>query len=770
MYVAKRDGRIERFSLYKLDGCISKLTFGLHPRYVQARVVSRRVADSLRSDLDSCELAELAAEMAASLVGAHPDYGILAARISIGSLHKAIQKRFSAVIWDLYHNIDPQTQKPAPLVSEAVFRNVQRHAEEVDSAIVHGRDEDYDYFTLEESVKPRLLRTGRGNQISERPQHMLMRTAMDVHGDDVADAIQTYAAMSKRLFMLPLPNQLLPSFALDMADDSVDGIFSTLKTCAQTLPRGNLGLGVQRVRANGSCIAGTDGTAKGIGPMLRVFNDAARLGGASGSLVVYLEPWHADVFDFLNLGRSGGKDELRARDLAYALWVPDLFMRRVDQDGDWTLMCPAECPGLVDCYAGEFDALYEQYEGTGRGRRTLKARALWSAVVEMQMETGGPSVLYKDACNVKSNQKHLGPVRGSGPHAELMQAAAPGEASSCAQAALHLPAFVCRGAFDFDGLHHAAQVLARSLDKMLDAAPAHLQRRRPLGIGADGLADAFLALGLPFDSPPARQLNVRIFETVYHAALTASAQMAKAAGAPHPAYAGSPAAAGLLQHDLCGVTPTALWDWAALRRAIATHGVRNSVLVALPGAEALSPAPSQLVCRRGRSGSGHLHAFNPHLVRALAARGLWSADVRAQVAAAGGSVQALADDRLPASVKALFRTAAELGGQRAVLQLAADRAPFVDQSQAVAVAMPRATPAKVAAMHFFGWRAGLKTGCSSLGHGARSPLVPPESPEAAHAARQVLEDTAAAACARVRLGRPGADGVPDDGCRVAVFV
>ncbi|KAF4539608.1 Ribonucleotide reductase large subunit [Lasiodiplodia theobromae] len=735
MYVIKRDGRSERFSLHKLDGCISKFTFGLHHQYVQAGAVSRRVADSLQNDIHSSELSDLAAETAASLVGAHPDYGILAARISISSLHKQTKKRFSSVISDLYHN------KPAPLVSEEVFRNVQLHAEDLDSAIVHGRDEEYDYFTFEELVKPRLLP-------GERPQHMLMRTAVSVHGSDVAGAIQTYAAMSKGHFLLPLPSQLLPSFALDIADDSVDGIFSTLKTCAQTLARGggsDVGLSVSRVRANGSHIAGTDGTAKGVVPMLRVFNDTARLAGRERSLAVYLEPWHADVFDFLNLGRSFGKEELRARDLRYALWVPDLFMRRVHADLDWTLMCPAECLGLADCYGAEFDELYERYESEGCGRRTVKARELWTAIVEAQLDTGGPSVLYKDACNRKSNQQHLGPVRGSGLRSELMLSAAPGVASSCAQAALHLPAFVSSAAeFDFDGLHHATQLLTRSLDRMLDddAVPEAIQRDRPLGVGAFGLADTFIALGLPYDSAPARHLNVRIFETIYHAALTASTRLAQAAGTPHASYAGSPVASGCLQYDLWDdattVVPTEQWDWNQLKADIAAYGVRNAVLVALPcgssessSSSSLGSAPSHVRLLRG----GRYHAFSRPLVRALAAQGLWTADVRARIIADGGSVREL--EGLPSSMKQLYATAGEMG-QRAVLQLAADRAPFVDQSQTVDVAMPHATSAKVAAMHFFGWRAGLKTGCSGLRGGGAERLVP-EAQEVARAVREVME-------------------------------
>lgn len=668
-----------------------------------------------------------AAETAASLVGAHPDYGILAARISISSLHKQTKKRFSSVISDLYHN------KPSPLVSEEVFRNVQQHAEDLDSAIVHGRDEEYDYFTFEELVKPRLLP-------GERPQHMLMRTAVSVHGGDVADAIQTYATTSKGQFLLPLPRQLLPSFALDVADDSVDGIFSTLKTCAQMLARGSdVGLSVSRVRANGSHIAGTDGTAKGVVPMLRVFNDTARLAGRERNLAVYLEPWHADVFDFLNLGRSFGKEELRARDLRYALWVPDLFMRRMDADGDWTLVCPAECPGLVDCHGAEFETLYERYEREGCGRRTVKARELWTAIVEAQLDTGGPSVLYKDACNRKSNQQHLGPVRGSGLRSELMLSAAPGVASSCAQAALHLPAFVSSGSeFDFDGLHHATQLLTRSLDRILDdadAVPEAIRRDRPLGVGASGLAETFIALGLPYDSVAARQLNVRIFETIYHAALTASTHLAKSAGAPHASYAGSPVASGRLQYDLWdGAVPTEQWHWNQLKADIAAHGVRNAVLVALPGrsASSLGPATSHVRLLRG----GRYHAFSRPLVRDLAAQGLWTADVRARIITDGGSVRGL--DELPAPVKQLYATAGELQSQRTVLQLAADRAPFVDQSQTVDVAMPHPSPAKVAAMHFFGWRAGLKTGCSGLRR-AEPLRLPPESQEVARAVREVLE-------------------------------
>lgn len=666
----------------------------------------------------------------------HPDYAILAARIAVSNLHKQTKKQFSSVISDLYHYVNPKTQKLSPMISQETYECVMKHAEELNSAIVYDRDFNYQYFGFKTLERSYLLKIG--NQIAERPQHLLMRVAVGIHGEDVEKAIETYNLMSQKCFTHASPTlfnagtpqpQLSSCFLIDMKSDSIDGIYDTLKTCAMiSKTAGGIGFNAHCIRATGSYIAGTNGTSNGLIPMLRVFNNTARYvdqGGNKrpGAFAVYLEPWHADVFEWLNLRKNHGKEEVRARDLFYALWTPDLFMRRVEKNQDWTLMCPHECPGLADVYGKEFEALYERYEKEGKGRQTVKAQKLWYAILEAQTETGTPYMLYKDACNEKSNQKNLGTIRSSNLCTEIVEYTAPDEVAVCNLASLALPTFVdqARGEYDFGRLHEVVQVVARNLNKVIDInyypvpeAKKSNMRHRPVGLGVQGLADAFLALRLPFDSPEARQLNIQIFETIYHGALTASCQLAQEEG-PYETYEGSPASQGILQYDMWKATPTDLWDWDSLKADIAKHGLRNSLLVApMPTAstsqilgnnECFEPYTSNIYSRRVLA--GEFQVVNPWLLKDLVDLGLWSDNMKNRIIADGGSVQNIPN--IPADIKALYKTVWEIS-QRTILQMAADRGAFIDQSQSLNIHLKEPTMGKITSMHFAGWKMGLKTG------------------------------------------------------------
>lgn len=677
-----------------------------------------------------------AAETAAYMTTTHPDYAILAARIAVSNLHKQTKKQFSAVISDLYHYINPKTRKAAPMISDETYATVMKNAEELNSSVVYDRDFNYQYFGFKTLERSYLLRLD--GKVAERPQQMIMRVAVGIHGEDIEAAIETYNLMSQKYFTHASPTlfsagtpqpQLASCFLIDMKDDSIDGIYDTLKICAMISKNaGGIGLNVHRIRSTGSYIAGTNGTSNGLVPMLRVFNNTARYvdqGGNKrpGAFAIYLEPWHADVYSFLDLRKNHGKEEVRARDLFYALWIPDLFMKRVEANGTWTLMCPNECPGLADVYGDEFEALYEQYEREGRGRETVRAQKLWYAILEAQTETGNPFMLYKDACNRKSNQKNLGVIRSSNLCTEIIEYTAPDEVAVCNLASLALPTYVDMNEdkFDFAKLHEITQVVVRNLNKIIEVnhypvpeARKSNFRHRPIGLGVSGLADAFLALRMPFDSPQARQLNIQIFETIYHAALTASCELAKELG-PYETYEGSPVSKGELQYDMWGVTPTELWDWEGLKEKIAAHGVRNSLLVApMPTAstsqimgfnECFEPYTSNIYSRRVLS--GEFQVVNPWLLKDLVERGLWSENMKNRIIADGGSVQRIPN--IPDDLKALYKTVWELS-QRHIVQMAADRGAFIDQSQSLNIHMKDPTMGKITSMHFTGWKLGLKTG------------------------------------------------------------
>ncbi|KAK8854756.1 ribonucleoside-diphosphate reductase large chain [Kwoniella newhampshirensis] len=732
MLVFKRDGRREPVAFDK----INKLSYGLDSNFVEPAMITMRVVQGCHNLITTVELDNLAAETAAYLTTKHPDYAILAARIAISNLHKETKKVFSQVVSDLYHWINPKTGKAAPMISDEVYQIVMDNKDVLDSAVIYDRDFAYNYFGFKTLERSYLLRIN--GKIVERPQHMIMRVAVGIHGSNIDKVIETYNLMSERYFTHASPTlfnagtphaQMSSCFLVAMKDDSIDGIYDTLKTCAQiSKTAGGIGLHIHNIRAKGSYIAGTNGYSNGIVPMLRAFDATARYvdqGGNKrpGAFAIYLEPWHADVFDFLDLRKNHGKEEVRARDLFYALWISDLFMKRVEADADWTLMCPAECPGLADVHSEEFEKLYESYEKAGKGKKTIKAQKLWFAILEAQTETGGPFMLYKDAANSKSNQQHLGTIKSSNLCTEIIEYSAPDEVAVCNLASLALPAFVDmdKRVYDFKKLHDITKVVTKNLDQVINRnyypvpeARNSNMRHRPVGLGVQGLADAFMALRMPFDSPAARELNIQIFETIYHAALEASCELAQELG-KYETYEGSPISQGKLQFDLWGRTPTDLWDWTELRGKIAEHGVRNSLLVApMPTAstsqilgwnECFEPYTSMLYARRVLSGD--FQVVCPWLLRDLINLGLWDDNMKNLIIAAGGSIQNI--PTIPAELKAIYKTVWEIS-QKAVIDLAADRGAFIDQSQSLNIHLSNPSFSQLTSMHFYGWKRGLKTG------------------------------------------------------------
>ena len=730
------DGRKERVQFDKITARVSRLCYGLDPEHVDAAAITQKVISGVYQGVTTVELDNLAAETAAYMTVTHPDYAILAARIAVSNLHKQTKKQFSSVVSDLYHYVNPKNGKKAPMISPETFEVVMKHADELNSAIVYDRDFNYQYFGFKTLERSYLLRIN--GKVAERPQHMIMRVAVGIHGDDLERVLESYNLMSQKYFTHASPTlfnagtpqaQLASCFLIDMKEDSIEGIYDTLKTCAMiSKTAGGIGLNVHRIRATGSYIAGTNGTSNGLVPMLRVFNNTARYvdqGGNKrpGAFAIYLEPWHADVYDFLDLRKNHGKEEGRARDLFFALWIPDLFMKRVEKNQDWTLFCPSEAPGMADVYGEEFEALYEKYEREGRGRKTIKAQKLWYSIIEAQTETGNPYMLYKDHCNRKSNQKNLGTIRSSNLCTEIIEYSAPDEVAVCNLASIALPTYVnaSRGEYDFGKLHEVTQVITRNLNRIIERnyypvpeAKKSNFRHRPIGLGVQGLADAFLALRLPFDSPEAKQLNIQIFETIYHAALTASCDLARDLGT-YETYPGSPVSQGILQYDMWNVKPTDLWDWSALKTKIAEHGVRNSLLVApMPTAstsqilgfnECFEPYTSNIYSRRVLA--GEFQVVNPWLLKDLVDMGLWSDNMKNRIIADGGSIQNIPN--IPADTKALYKTVWEIS-QKTVVQMSADRGAFIDQSQSLNIHLKDPTMGKITSMHFAGWKLGLKTG------------------------------------------------------------
>ena len=736
MFVLKRDGRKEPIMFDKITARIRKLNYGLNPLVDPVRV-AMRVIEGLYDGVTTSELDNLAAEIAATMTTTHPDYAKLAARISVSNLHKNTKKSFSETMTDLYKYVNPRTGKKAPLLSDEVHDIIQKNADKLDSSIIYNRDFGYDFFGFKTLERSYLLKLN--GVIVERPQHMLMRVSIGIHLEDIEAALETYELMSKRYFTHATPTlfnsgtpkpQMSSCFLLTMKDDSIDGIYDTLKQTAKiSQSAGGIGLSIHNVRATGSYIAGTNGTSNGIVPMLRVFNDTARYvdqggGKRKGSFAIYVEPWHADIFDFLELKKNHGKEEMRARDLFYAMSTPDLFMKRVEENADWTLMCPNECPDLYNVHGDEFDAMYLKYESEGRGRRTIKARELWEKILESQIETGTPYMLYKDAANRKSNQKNLGTIRSSNLCTEIMEYTAPDEVAVCNLASIALPMFVKDGAFDHQALYDVTVRVTKNLNRVIDRnyypvieAQNSNFRHRPVGLGVQGLADAFIMLRLPFTSDEAKKLNQEIFETLYFAAVTASSEEAKREG-PYETYKGSPIANGEFQHNLWGIKDEELsgrWDWAALRKTVKKQGVRNSLLVApMPTAstsqilgnnECFEPYTSNIYTRRVLS--GEFIVVNKHLLEDLVDRGLWNEDMKQELMRNNGSVQSI--EGIPEDLKELYKTVWEMS-MKDIIDMSRQRGYFIDQSQSLNLFMEGATMAKLTSMHFYGWKSGLKTG------------------------------------------------------------
>ena len=735
MYVVKRDGHKEPVMFDKITDRIKKLCYGLND-LVDAVKVTMRVIEGLYDGVTTSELDNLAAETAASMTIAHPDYAQLAARIAISNLHKNTNKSFSETMKEMYFYVNPRNGQKAPLLSDEVHEAIQANAEYLNSHIIYNRDFNYDYFGFKTLERSYLLKIN--GKIVERPQHMLMRVAVGIHLNDMESVIETYDLMSKKFFTHATPTlfnagtpkpQMSSCFLLTMKDDSIDGIYDTLKQTAKiSQSAGGIGLSIHNVRATGSYIRGTNGTSNGIVPMLRVFNDTARYvdqggGKRKGSFAIYLETWHADIFEFLDLKKNTGKEEMRARDLFFAMWTSDLFMKRVQEDIHWTLMCPNECPGLCDVYGEEFEALYTSYEEKGKGRKTVKARELWEKILESQIETGTPYMLYKDAANRKSNQKNLGTIRSSNLCTEIMEYTSEDEIAVCNLASLSLPMFVENGEFNHQLLYNVTKRVTRNLNRVIDrnyypvkeAENSNL-RHRPVGLGVQGLADAFILLRMPFTSDEAKKLNQEIFETLYFAAVTASMEEAKVEG-PYSSFKGSPISQGEFQHNLWNIKDEELsgrWDWAALRKDVMKHGVRNSLLVApMPTAstsqilgnnEAFEPYTSNIYTRRVLS--GEFIVVNKHLLEDLVKRGLWTEDLKQQLMRNNGSVQNL---DIPEDLKELYKTVWEMS-MKDIIDMSRHRGYFIDQSQSLNLFMQDANYAKLTSMHFYAWQSGLKTG------------------------------------------------------------
>jgi ribonucleoside-diphosphate reductase alpha chain len=746
MFVIKRDGRKETVKFDKITARVQKLCYGLS-ELVDPVKISMKVIEGLYDGVTTSELDSLAAEVAASMTTNHPDYALLAARIAVSNLHKNTDKSFSRTMRKLYEYKDPKTGQNASLIADDVYEIIKKNAELLDSTIIYDRDFGYDYFGFKTLERSYLLRIN--GKVVERPQHMLMRVSLGIHKDDINAAIETYHLMSERWFTHATPTlfnagtpkpQMSSCFLLTMKDDSIEGIYDTLKQCAKiSQSAGGIGLSIHNVRATGSYIKGTNGTSNGIVPMLRVFNDTARYvdqggGKRKGSFAIYLEPWHADIFEFLDLRKNHGKEELRARDLFYALWIPDLFMKRVKDNGNWSLFCPNESPGLADCWGKEFEALYERYEAEGRARKTIPARELWSAIIESQIETGTPYMLYKDACNSKSNQQNLGTIKSSNLCTEIIEYTSPDEVAVCNLASLALPRFVNDGVFDHQRLFEVTYVVTKNLNKIIDynyypvpEAQRSNLRHRPIGIGVQGLADAFILMRMPFDSPQAKQLNKDIFETIYYAALTASKDLAKEFG-PYETYEGSPISKGILQFDMWNIQPSDRWEWDVLRDEIKKYGVRNSLLLApMPTAstsqilgnnECFEPYTSNIYSRRVLS--GEFVVVNKHLLKDLVKLGLWNDEMKNKIIANNGSIQNI--EEIPQNIKELYKTVWEIK-QRDIIDMAADRGAFICQSQSLNVFFEMPNYSKISSMHFYAWERGLKTGMYYLRTKAASEAI-----------------------------------------------
>lgn len=737
MQVVNRKGEREDVRFDAILEKLASLTYGLDEKWIDPAHLTKLTIEGLYDGVSTRELDQLAAETAASLASHHPDYSKLAARICVDDLHRSTKSTFSEVVTDLREFNDPESGAHAPLISEEVYKVIQDNKELLDAHIDYGRDFNYDYFGFKTLERSYLLKLN--GEVAERPQHMLMRVSVGIHHGNIEKALHTYDLMSQGYFTHATPTlfnsgtptpQMSSCFLLTMQDDSLVGIYDTLKQCALiSKSAGGIGLSIHHVRSKGSYIKGTNGESNGIVPMLRVFNDTARYvdqggGKRKGSIAIYLEPWHPDILAFLDLRKNHGKEELRARDLFYALWTPDLFMERVQNNADWSFFCPNECPGLQDAYGEDFKKLFESYEAQGLARETLPARTVWDKVVESQIETGTPYMLYKDAANTKSNQKNLGTIRSSNLCTEIMEYTAKDEVAVCNLASIALPRFVKEDSneFDFQTLYDVTYHVTGNLNRVIDVnyypveeARNSNMRHRPIGLGVQGLADTFAMLGMNFESDEAKKLNKEIFETIYYASCTASKDQAIIEG-PYSTFKGSPASEGILQFDLWDMNEhSGMWDWDSLKAEIVEHGMRNSLLLApMPTAstsqilgnnECFEAFTSNLYVRRTLS--GEFIVPNKHLIKDLISQGLWSLEMKDEILRHKGSIQNIAG--IPDRLKDLYKTTWEIK-QKNVIDMAADRGAYIDQSQSMNIHMIDANPAKVTSMHFYGWKKGLKTG------------------------------------------------------------
>jgi ribonucleoside-diphosphate reductase alpha chain len=737
MEVIKRDGSKERVKLDKILNRVKKQCYGLNMDYIEPMEIAKKVIHGLYDGISSVELDTLAAETAAALTPTHPDYSILAARISITSLHKTTPKSFSQVIDQLYNYVDPKTGQKAPMIADDVYQIIMDNSKDIDSQIITDRDLDYDYFGYKTLEKSYLLKIN--GSPAERPQQMIMRVAIGIHKTDLASAYKTYDLMSQGFFTHATPTlfnsgtrrpQLSSCFLVSMQDDSIQGIYKTLADVAQISKNaGGIGLHIHNIRGTGSYIKGTNGNSNGIIPMLKVFNETARYvdqggGRRKGSFAVYLEPWHCDVEDFLNLRKNHGKEELRARDLFLALWTPDLFMERVKENGNWTLFSPDEAPGLSDVYGDEFKKLYIKYESQNKGRKTIKAQDLWYKIIEAQIETGVPYILYKDAANKKSNQKNLGTIKSSNLCTEIIEYSDSKETAVCNLASIALPKFIIPGKkskYDFNALKDIAYTCTFNLNRVIDVnyyptkeTKASNFKHRPIGIGVQGLADTFAIMKIAFDSEEAKQLDREIFETIYYGAMEASVDLAEKEGA-YESFNGSPLSQGLFQFDLWNEKPSDRWDWESLRARVIKTGARNSLLLApmptastsqiLGNTECFEPFTSNIYIRKTLS--GEFPVVNKHLVKDLVKLDLWSESLRDKIIINNGSIQGI--EEIPSDIKAVYKTAWEMS-QKIIIDHAAIRAPFICQSQSMNLFVQDANFAKLSSAHFYSWDKGLKTG------------------------------------------------------------
>ena len=734
MFVIKRNGKKEAVHFDKITARIHKLIYGLSISEKDVIEIAKKVIQGIYDNITTTELDNLAAETAAAQTTIHPDFSVLAARIAVSNLHKNTLKLFSKTAQLLYEYTDPITQTHAPLISEEIYKIIRKNADELDSSVIYDRDYNFDYFGFKTLERSYLIRTN--GKVTERPQHLFMRVALGIHKEDIQAAIETYNLMSEKWFIHATPTlfnagtpkpQMSSCFLLSMTEDSIAGIFDTLKRCALiSQSAGGIGVSIHNIRSTGSYIKGTGGISNGIIPMLRVFNDTARYvdqggGKRKGAIAVYIEPWHLDIFDFIDIRKNHGKEEMRARDLFPALWIPDLFMQRVEADQMWSLFDPNEAQGLYEVYGEKFNELYTTYENEGKFRKQIKARELWTAILEAQIETGTPYMCYKDAVNEKSNQKNIGTIRSSNLCTEIMEYTNADEVSVCNLASLALPRYVSSGGFDFQKLYEVTKIVTRNLNKIIDGnyypipeTKTSNDRHRPIGLGVQGLADVFLLLRLPFESPEARRLNKDIFETIYFASMEASMDLAKEQGA-YSSFAGSPLSEGKFQFDLWQVVPSDRWDWEKLRQEVMTHGVRNSLLLApMPTAstsqilgnnECFEPYTSNIYNRRVLS--GEFVVVNKFLLKDLIELGLWNPTMKNKLIAENGSVQNIPE--IPTELKELYKTVWEIK-QKTIIDMAAERGAFICQSQSLNLFMAEPNLAKLTSMHFHAWKSGLKTG------------------------------------------------------------